>query len=64
MLVRRSPSAGLNHVIVALPDESNCALPAWMLDESSCAMLVDADDPRVDLAALQRLLNLLDALEL
>ena len=47
-------------VIVHLPDDTKCALPAWMLDESFCCGLSDADTARVSANALRAVATLLD----
>jgi hypothetical protein len=47
-------------VIVHLPDDTKCALPAWMLDESFCCGLSDADTAWVSMDALRAVATLLD----
>ncbi|MEQ9408226.1 MAG: hypothetical protein RIK87_10895 [Fuerstiella sp.] len=59
-IVRRANRVGPQHVLITLPDESLCALPAWMLDEAFCAGLREAEQPCVDVSALLRLCTLID----
>src|SRR5580765_468190 len=47
-------------VIVHLPDDTKCALPAWMLDESFCCGFCDADIPQIGVHALRAVATLLD----
>ena len=48
-------------VLIRLADGTSCGLPAWMLDEASCAMVRDAERPSVDSRSLLRLAALLDS---
>ena len=47
-------------VIVHLPDDTKCALPAWMLDEGFCCGLSDAGTARVNVDGLRAVATLLD----
>ena len=60
-MIRRCDGLCSKEVIVELPDQTRCALPAWMLDEAFCGSLTEAEHPVVSVSALCTLGELLDA---
>ena len=60
-MIRRCNGLCSEEVIVELPDQTRCALPAWMLDEAFCKSLTEAEHPVVSVTALCGLGELLDA---
>jgi hypothetical protein len=52
---------GSDRVLVELPDQTRCMLPAWMLDLCICSGLRDADTPCIALGALRTLCALVDS---
>ena len=60
-MIRRCHGLCSEEVIVELPDQTRCALPAWMLDEAVCRSLTEAEHPVVSVTALCGLGELLDA---
>jgi hypothetical protein len=60
-VVRRSHRVGESNLIVRLPDDSWCAVPQWMFEESICAGLLDAPGPLLSVSALRSLIRLLDS---
>jgi len=60
-VIRRCHGLCSDEVIVELPDQTRCALPAWMLDEVVCRSLTEAEHPIVSVASLCGLGELLDA---
>lgn len=46
--------------MIALPDGTPCVLPVWMLDPACCAAVIDCDRPRLSVASLQTLRELID----
>ena len=46
--------------MIALPDGTPCVLPTWMLDPARCATMIDSDKPRIAVAAIRALRELLD----
>jgi hypothetical protein len=60
-IVRRYPQIPPDGILIVLPDSSHCVLPGWMLDEAACNCLADQDQPRIDLAALAAVRQLLDS---
>jgi hypothetical protein len=36
---RRCPGHELDDVIIRLPDDTQCLIPAWMLDPAACAVV-------------------------
>lgn len=59
-MIHRSVGRGGQSVIIRLPDETMCALPAWMLDDLICAAVRDETHPVVSVSALLRLGSVLD----
>jgi hypothetical protein len=60
-VLRRRKQGDAEQVVITLPDETRCVLPAWMLDPVHCDAMPQEPHPRVALAALKRLRALLDA---
>ena len=60
-MIRRCDNVCSKEVIVELPDQTRCALPAWMLDEAVCKSLTEAEHPVISITALCGLGELLDA---
>ena len=60
-MIRRCDGLCSKEVVVELPDQTRCALPAWMLDEAFCKSLTEAAHPVVSVTALCGLGELLDA---
>lgn len=59
-LVRRCASFGPGLVQVALPCGDQLLVADWMLDEHGCYGMEVQDDPRLDIAALMKLRELVD----
>jgi len=59
-VIRRCDRERTGDLIVRLPDDTRCALPAWMLDESLCAAMVESSTPVLPLTTLRCLIRLLD----
>jgi hypothetical protein len=59
-IIQRCTAQSSNHVMVRLPDDTRCALPIWMLEESYCASLVEREQPLIALETLWGLVQLLD----
>jgi hypothetical protein len=51
-------------VELAAPQSQRLGVPAWMLDEERCAQMTIGLEPAVDLAALVRLADWLQAQDL
>ncbi|WP_197527116.1 hypothetical protein [Pirellulimonas nuda] len=48
-------------VVIVAADGTRCLIPRWMLDAGHCATLQDEESPRIALAALCALRELIDA---
>jgi hypothetical protein len=59
-IIRRCCTESLDGVMVTLPDGTPCVLPAWMLDPVCCAAMTDSEIPRIAVAAIRALRDLLD----
>ena len=60
-VIRHCRGDSIDGVMITLPDQTPCVLPAWMLDSERCAALMDCPHPRMSLAALQTLRELLQS---
>ena len=60
-VIRRCRTDSNDGLMITLPDQTPCVLPAWMLDFDRCAALMDCPHPSISLVALQSLRELLQS---